>query len=137
MEKRLTIQQIANVTGLSVHALRYYEKMGLLEGVSRNEHGYRQYSEADLSWIDFLLCLRDLGMTINEMKHYSDLRSQGVSTQYPRRKLLEAHHEKVTAQIQERQQNLRKIEEKITLYKRLEEEAGNEGNEESKERRSK
>jgi len=137
MEKRLTIQQIANVTGLSVHALRYYEKMGLLEGVSRNEHGYRQYSEADLSWIDFLLCLRDLGMTINEMKHYSDLRSQGVSTLYPRRKLLEAHHEKVTAQIQERQQNLRKIEEKITLYKRLEEEAGNEGNEESKERRSK
>jgi len=128
MEKRLTIQQFANVTGLSVHALRYYEKMGLLEGVARNEYGYRQYSEADLSWIDFLLCLRDLGMTINEMKHYSDLRSQGASTLYPRRKLLEAHHEKVTAQIQERQQNLRKIEEKITLYKRLEEETGNEGN---------
>jgi len=128
MEKRLTIQQIANVTGLSVHALRYYEKMGLLEGVARNELGYRQFSEADLSWIDFLLCLRDLGMTINEMKHYSDLRSQGASTLYSRRKLLETHHEKVTVQIQERQQNLRKIEEKITLYKGLEEEAGNEGN---------
>ncbi|WP_328591353.1 rhodanese-like domain-containing protein [Brevibacillus migulae] len=131
MEKPLTIQQIANVTGLSVHTLRYYEKMGLLEGVARNEHGYRQYSEADLSWIDFLLCLRDLGMTISEMKYYSDLRSQGASTLNPRRQLLEAHHEKVTTQIKALEQNLHKIKEKIILYKRLEEEAGKQADKKS------
>ena len=122
MDKLLTIQQIAKVTGLTVHTLRYYEKMGLLEGVARDEHGYRRYSEADIAWVEFLICLRGMGMPISEVKHYSDLRSQGMSTIKPRRKLLEAHKRKVSAQIQELKKNMMKIEEKINLYKTLEQE---------------
>lgn len=43
MENIFTIQQIANMTGLSVHTLRYYEKIGLLNEVNRDANGYRRY----------------------------------------------------------------------------------------------
>lgn len=121
MDNQLTIQQMAKMTGLTVHTLRYYEKIGLLNGVERNEHGYRQYSEADLAWIQFLLRLRATGMPVSDMKLFSDLRSQGNATVANRRELLENHHKNVRAQIQQLKESLREVEEKIDYYKRLEE----------------
>ncbi|WP_346773968.1 MerR family DNA-binding transcriptional regulator [Brevibacillus sp. SYP-B805] len=35
-------------TGLTVHTLRYYEKIGLLQGIHRDANGYRQYGESDM-----------------------------------------------------------------------------------------
>ncbi len=120
MDKQFTIQQISKKMGLTVHTLRYYEKIGLLEGISRNEQGYRQYTEADVLWIDFLICLREIEMPINEMKQFSHLRSQGNSTVTERRKLLETHQEKVINHIKDLQENLLKINNKIQHYKMLE-----------------
>ncbi|MFP4978233.1 MerR family transcriptional regulator [Paenibacillus sp. CN-4] len=122
MDKHFTIQQVSQITGLSVHTLRYYEKIGLLNGVARNESGYRKYRDSDLLWIDFLIRLRETGMPISEMKQFSELRSQGEATIKERRTMLELHQNKVTKQIEELQENLLKIEHKITLYKGLEEE---------------
>lgn len=129
MEKGIfTIQQISNITGLSVHTLRYYEKIGLLNGVDRDVNGYRQYKESDISWINFLIRLRVTGMSVSEMKQFSDLRSQGDSTISLRRELLEKHQKNVLEQLKDLQNNLFKIEEKINYYKDLEESKVNRGN---------
>ncbi|PLR78988.1 MerR family transcriptional regulator [Bacillus sp. V3-13] len=120
MEKSFTIQQVSMITDLSGHTLRYYEKIGLLNGVARNEHGYRQFSETDISWIHFLIRLRITGMAVNDMKRFSDLRSQGESTITARRELLEMHQRKVLDEMEELAENLEKIEEKIGHYKKLE-----------------
>ncbi|WP_197545389.1 MerR family DNA-binding transcriptional regulator [Paenibacillus riograndensis] len=37
MDNLLSIQEMSRLTGLSAHTLRYYEKVGMLEGVARNE----------------------------------------------------------------------------------------------------
>ncbi|WDV94375.1 MerR family DNA-binding transcriptional regulator [Brevibacillus parabrevis] len=60
MEKLLTIRQVANATGLSVHTLRYYENIGLLSSIHRNKNGYRCYTTDDIAWIDFLTRLKKL-----------------------------------------------------------------------------
>ncbi len=52
------------MTGLSVHTLRYYEKVGLLNEVKRDINGYRQYAESDISWINFVIRLRITGMSV-------------------------------------------------------------------------
>lgn len=122
MDKHYTIQQISQITGLTSHTLRYYEKIGLLDGVARNESGYRKYRESDLLWLDFLIRLRETKMPISEMKQFSDLRSQGEATIKERRTLLELHQNKVIKQIEDLKENLLKIEHKITYYKTLEEE---------------
>ncbi|OKP94423.1 MerR family transcriptional regulator [Paenibacillus sp. P32E] len=122
MENLLTIQEMSRLTGLSAHTLRYYEKVGMLEGVSRNEQGYRAYSEADVSWVQFLVILRELDIPIREMKRYSDLRSQGPSTVHERRLMLEAHQSRVQQQMRKLGDNLGKIADKIQYYKVMEEE---------------
>lgn len=121
MEKIFTIQQISNMTGLTVHTLRYYEKIGLLKEVNRNINGYRQYSEADISWIHFLIRLRITGMSVTDMKLFSDLRSQGESALSARRELLEIHQNKVLKEINKLKDNLMEIETKIDYYKKMEE----------------
>ncbi|PFO72044.1 MerR family transcriptional regulator [Bacillus cereus] len=121
MENIFTIKQISQITGLTVHTLRYYEKIGLLNEVSRDINGYRQYSEADISWINFLIRLRVTGMSVTDMKLFSDLRSQGETTISARRELLEIHQNKVLKEIKELKDNIMKIEEKIDYYKRMEE----------------
>ncbi|AJY77014.1 MerR family transcriptional regulator [Paenibacillus beijingensis] len=120
MKKAYTIQQTAECTGLSVHTLRYYEKIGLLTDVNRDGNGYRLYTEADLGWIDFLIRLRATGMPIHEMKTFSDLRSRGESTVSERRALLEEHQKLSLERMRELQENLKKIAEKIDIYKEME-----------------
>ena len=55
-DELLTIQQMARVTGLSAHTLRYYERAGLMiQSVGRDEaNGYRYYTQQDVIWIEFL-----------------------------------------------------------------------------------
>lgn len=120
MEKTFTIKQISKMTELSVHTLRYYEKIGLLNEVKRDINGYRQYSESDISWINFLIRLRVTGMSITDMKRFSDLRSQGESTISARRELLEMHQNKVLKEIKKLKDNLEEIDGKIDYYKGME-----------------
>ena len=54
----LTPGGMAELTGTSIDTLRYYEREGLLSGVSRAPNGHRRYSEEDVGWVDVLRCLR-------------------------------------------------------------------------------
>ncbi|AKP76768.1 MerR family transcriptional regulator [Priestia aryabhattai] len=121
MEKLLAIQNISSITGLSTYTLRYYENIGLLSNIERDENGYRTYRQTDILWIDFLIKLRKTGMPIINMKKFAELRRQGDSTATARRELLEIHQENVLKQIKELESNLTKISEKIDYYKKLEE----------------
>ena len=58
MTTSLTIAQAAEATGLSVHTLRYYERIGLLDPVERRDNRHRRYTQEDLNWIDFLKKLK-------------------------------------------------------------------------------
>ncbi|MCG0047997.1 MerR family transcriptional regulator [Priestia megaterium] len=120
MENLFSIQQIASMTGLSTHTLRYYEKIGLIKNVQRAQTGYRQYTDVDLAWIQFLIRLRVTGMPMLKMKQFSDLRQKGESTITARKELLEEHYNDVLGKIEELELNSHKIEEKIAHYKKLE-----------------
>jgi DNA-binding transcriptional MerR regulator len=116
MEKFFTIRQVSDVTGLTPHTLRYYEKIRLLKNIHRDENGYRRYSESDLAWIRFLIRLKVTDMPISQMKQFSDLRSRGESTIKARRELLDAHRRSIKDQIRRLQNDLEKIKEKIEHY---------------------
>jgi DNA-binding transcriptional MerR regulator len=72
------VQQAAALTGLSEHTLRYYERIGLIEPVQRQESsGHRRYNRADLVKLEAVACLRATGMPIDQMRRYFELRSEG------------------------------------------------------------
>jgi DNA-binding transcriptional MerR regulator len=113
----LSISEAAEASGLSAHTLRYYERAGLLEPVSRDESGHRRYRETDLQQITFLTKLRATGMPIREVRRYAELMKAGEATNEERLALLEAHRDVVLAGLEETARSLELIEWKINLYR--------------------
>lgn len=120
MEQELTIQQVAQTTGLSVHTLRYYERCDLIAPIHRASNGHRRYSAQDIRWIQFLTKLRMTGMPIRQIQQYATLLRQQPDAVQERRALLEAHRHTVVEHLQELQKNLAVIDWKIQHYKEIE-----------------
>jgi DNA-binding transcriptional MerR regulator len=118
--RALTIAEVAALSGLSAHTLRYYERIRLLDPVARVHGGQRRYDADDLAWLAVLQRLRATGMPIRDMQRYADLRRQGEGTVAARRALLEAHRDEVLERIAELQRDLATVTDKITHYQQLE-----------------
>ena len=118
-DMRLNIRQMSDQTGISAHALRYYEKIGLLRDVPRSTSGYREYTEQHLQWITFVKHLRATGMPIREIQKYFDLMQKGDETLLERFHLLENHERVICDQLSELEANLERIRYKICMYKEL------------------
>ncbi len=116
----LSIRAVAQRTGLSAHTLRYYERIGLIEAVSRQASGHRLYACRDLDWIAFLMRLRATGMPIAQMLEFAALRRQGPASVAARRALLEAHQATVRSHIAELSANLAVLDDKVAFYRRQE-----------------
>jgi DNA-binding transcriptional MerR regulator len=113
----LTIADAARASGLSAHALRYYERAGLLDPIDRDASGHRRYSDEDLERIRFLTKLRATGMPIRDVRRYAQLLREGEGNEAERLALLEAHRTAVVAVLEETARNLELIDWKINLYR--------------------
>jgi DNA-binding transcriptional MerR regulator len=113
----LTISGAAELSGLSVDTLRYYEKEGLsLHRPERSASGQRRYTEDDVRWLGTLVMLRRTGMPIRDIRRFVDLyRIEGSEPQ--RLAILEAHREHVLEELSEVQTHLDAINRKIDFYK--------------------
>ena len=75
-----TIQDVSKKTGLTAHTLRYYEKEGLITGVERSQGGIRQYTDEDLERLGLIRCLKNTGMSIQEIARFVQLTHEGDHT---------------------------------------------------------
>ncbi len=112
----LTPSQMADRTGVTIDTLRYYEREGLIQNVARASSGHRRYSEDDVLWVEVLRCLRDTGMSIEQLRHYCDLGAQGDHTEPERRQMLLDHRRLVEQQIADRRAALQLIDHKLSFY---------------------
>ena len=113
----LTISAAAELSGLSVDTLRYYEKEGLtLHRPERSSSGQRRYTEQNVRWLGTLVMLRKTGMPIRDIKAFVELyRVDG--SEADRLAILEAHRGHVLEQLDEVQTHLAAINHKIDYYK--------------------
>jgi len=116
---KLTIQEVSEATGLSAHTLRYYERIGLIHPIEREENTRRLYTEDDIGWIDFLLRLRATGMSIKEMQKYAELQRQGDVTLPERVEMLKSLRDNVEARMSELNEHLKLIYYKIEIYEQI------------------
>lgn len=112
----VTISGAAELSGLSVDTLRYYEKEGLsLHRPERSASGQRRYTEDDVRWLGTLVMLRRTGMPIRDIRRFVDL--YRIEDSEPQRlAILEAHREHVLAELSEVQTHLDAINRKIDFY---------------------
>lgn len=112
-----TIANLATTSGMSVHTLRYYERIGLLEPVARNESGHRIYDDFAMEWVTLLKHLRQTGMPIRDMQAFASLVRSGEESVPERIELLEQHQASILEQIGELQVALEHVEEKLAAYR--------------------
>ncbi len=92
---KYSISALSRKTGLSIHTLRYYEKEGLLRYVERTESGRRVYGEASMGCLLGVLCMKQAGMTLPQIKAFMDVTIEGVSTLPKRLEMMEAAREQL------------------------------------------
>lgn len=73
----MTIGRVASALGLSIDAIRFYERQGLIAPPRRSFSGYRNYSEDVIDRLHFIGDAKRLGFTLKEIK---ELLSQGVKS---------------------------------------------------------
>ena len=117
--------EIAERTGFTLDTLRYYERIGLLDGIARTPGGRRVFDDDDIAWLHILRCLRDTGMPIARMRRYAEL-CRDESTVTDRRRLLEAHDAELGRRIDELILQRAHIQEKIRYYRSVEVPGGEE-----------
>ena len=112
----LLIGRLAERTGRSIHTIRWYEAQGLVPGVARDAGGRRIYTEGHVGWLQLMERLRKTGMSIAEMRRYTALVKQGRTTLKERQHMLQAHRERVQRTIEEWNEALALLDDKIDFY---------------------
>jgi len=82
-----TMKDVCNETGMTYEALKFYCNEGLVPNVKRDSNNHRIFDNRDIAWIKSLTCLKNCGMSIQEMKAYIKLCLDGESS-IPERKLI-------------------------------------------------
>jgi DNA-binding transcriptional MerR regulator len=81
MERRgLQIGQVSGRTGVSIDAIRFYEKQRLLESPARTEGGFRLFRAGDISRIRFIRRAQQLGFSLPEIRELMVLQREGEET---------------------------------------------------------
>ncbi|TDU87439.1 MerR family transcriptional regulator [Kribbella voronezhensis] len=111
----LSIAEVAAVTGLTAHTLRYYERIGLIK-VARDESGYRVYDREALARVVFVTRLRLSDMPISTVTHYINLVNQGEQTAPERLLVMQEHRAMIQRRIREMTAALALTEYKIATY---------------------
>jgi DNA-binding transcriptional MerR regulator len=74
----MQIAQISKQVGVSIDAIRFYERSGLLTAPPRTAGGFRLYSSTDLVRLQFIRSLQALGFSLNEIRVFVSLRSNDL-----------------------------------------------------------
>ncbi|RVU70799.1 MULTISPECIES: MerR family transcriptional regulator [Lactobacillus] len=107
-EKLLSISEFAKMAGTTRRTLIFYDQKGIFTPQKIAANGYRYYGYSQLYQIGFILGLRDLGLSVEEIKDYlSDDSSDALN------KKLIPLREKV-------EQRIRNLEQILTILKQKE-----------------
>ena len=102
---------VAKKIGLSVDAIRFYERNGLLPRPLRTAGGYRKYGENDVETLAFVRRVQGLGFSLREIRGLLSLRGNRIQPCAPVRRRLE---EKLV-DVRRKLANLQKLEHELHL----------------------
>ena len=116
----MNIAEVAKIYGVTPDTIRYYEKAGLIPAVPRSASGIRNFDEKTCKWLEFIVCMRSAGLTIETLTEYVRLYKKGKSTVSERKNLLVNQREELRRKKEEIEATLNRLDYKISLYEQIE-----------------
>ena len=114
----MKIAEVSERYGLSLDTLRYYERVGLIPPVNRNESGIRDYNELDLRRVEFIKCMRSAGLPIEVLIEYVALVQKSDKTIEARKEILKEQRKLLVDRMKEMQKTLDILDHKIEVYEK-------------------
>lgn len=111
-----TIKQVEKLTGVSSYTLRFWAKKGIFPSIERNEHGVKYFSDSDVRWVNWVVWLRDVDMSLEDIKRYAELFAKGFDYAEERKKLLEKALKNLKDKVELLQDISVHLEKKIAMY---------------------
>lgn len=115
-ELTMNIKEASEKSGVSADTIRYYERIGLIPPVHRNENGVRKFGAEDLRWIQFSRQMRRAGLSIEALIDYLALFREGEHTLEARVELLKEQRVDLKNRINIMQEALNRLDFKINNY---------------------
>ena len=112
----MTIAEVSKKYELSADTLRYYERIGLVPPVPRNNSGIRDYDTESCQWVELMKCMRSAGVQIEALIEYVALFQQGDETIGARKALLIEQRDQLVERMAEMQRSLDRLNDKIERY---------------------
>ncbi|MCT4381655.1 MerR family transcriptional regulator [Leuconostoc suionicum] len=117
-----SINEISKLTDLSKYTLRYYEKEKLIPLIKRDSSGHRIYNEKDLEWIEFLINIKQTGMSIEDIRQFAKMKFD-PQTMFLRKQMLLNHKKRIIQQEKQLHHALSMIDKKLDMYLNTEQES--------------
>ncbi|EUJ36456.1 putative MerR family transcriptional regulator [Listeria weihenstephanensis FSL R9-0317] len=112
----MNIKLVSAEANVSADTIRYYERIGLIPPVQRNENGVRIFDDEDLRWITFSRQMRKAGLSIESLIEYLSLFREGDDTAPARVELLKEQRNELQDRIDMMQSALDRLDFKIDNY---------------------
>lgn len=111
-----TMKETCQKVGMTYEALKFYCNQGLVPNVKRNENNHRVFDDKDVAWISNLSCLKECGMTIQEMKEYVELCLEGEKSIPVRKVILDDKRSELMQKLEAIEENIAFIDTKQKFY---------------------
>lgn len=95
----MKIGDLAKKADVTVDTLRYYEKIGLLNGVKRSSSGYRSYDQSNVEQVRFIRNAQHSGFSLDEIAQLLKFRAAPINAKPKVRGLAEIKVSELTARI--------------------------------------
>jgi MerR family transcriptional regulator, multidrug-efflux activator len=106
-----TVSEVAQLAGVSVRTLHYYDEIGLLKPASVNPSGYRLYSDADLEKLQQILFFKEIGFELSVVKEILD------HPDFDRKQALEAHRQLLVEKMERLQRIVNTVDKTLEALK--------------------
>lgn len=115
----LTVTELANKSGTTPHAVRYYSRMGLLRPERHPGNGYRLYNQSEVGWLRFIRQAKNLGFSLSEIKEIMHDSDSGQSPCPRVREILQCRIEDNRKQLDEMESLQRRMEKALSAWDKM------------------
>lgn len=115
----MRVQELAQRAGVTGHAVRYYDRLGLLKPVRDPENHYRRFDEAAVRRLRFIRRAQGLGFSLSEVKNILAMSQDGESPCPMVREIVRHRIAENAARIRELQQFQARLERAAERWERL------------------